>query len=99
MTAPTYDQLVDALDRVVAAHHADPDDERGGVAAVLNEIEASIEHAADLAGRASRQEQAPRTARRLPAPTGQPVEFDPDTPPPAHARGVARTVPNMRRVT
>lgn len=40
-----------------------------------------------------------RSARQLTEPTGQPPEPDPDTPAPAHARGVARTVPAMRRVT
>lgn len=96
-SAPTYDQLVAALDRIVRAHYAEADDDQG-VTAVLREIEASIEAAADLAGRAYDGRSGASIARRLDGPTGQPPEPDRDTPPPAHAR-IGSDVPNMRRVT
>lgn len=98
MSAPSYAQLVDALDRIVAAHYAETD-ERSSIADVLREIETSIAHGADLAvrGRASLSEPAgeaaKREARRLTEPTGQPPEPEPDAPAPAHARSRPRATP------
>lgn len=101
MTVPTYKQLVTAIDRIAAAYHAEPANGTGpDVARTLAEFDSAVNDAQRLVNETRRHpgEVAPverDPARRLTAPTGEPVQPDPDTPPPTHARSAGRQQSDM----
>lgn len=75
MAAPSYDELVEAMDRVIRAYYAEPPDGSGEpVARVLREVEDAMADVSILVGHAQHSLHQPAHARSANGdPTGRPA--------------------------